>query len=143
MWSQGDRLRLRISGEGEVQEDLLFSGGDVWIWYSDSSDIYRGAAGSGGADAWQTLLTYEDMLGAPASDILDAGYTVFSGTDCIYVRWRSGTLGYLSECYIDPVTGLLMGERCYDGEKLIYSMDSSVPDITTPDESVFVLPDGA
>ena len=45
--------------------------------------------------------------------------------------------------YIDPGTGLLMGERCYDGEKLIYSMDSSVPDITTPDESVFVLPDGA
>ena len=62
---------------------------------------------------------------------------------CIFVRWRSGALGYVSECYIDPDTGLLMGERCYDGDTLIYSMDSSVPDITTPDESVFELPSGA
>ena len=27
----------------------------------------------------------------------------------------------------------------YDGEKLIYSMDSSVPDVTTPDEDIFSL----
>lgn len=143
VWSKGDRLRLRIGGEDAVREELLISGEDAWIWYSDSSTVYHGAAASGDADAWQTLLTYEDMLDAPASGILDAGYTDFSGTDCIYVRWRSGTLGYLSECYIDPATGLLMGERCYDGEKLIYSMDSSVPDVTTPDENVFALPAGA
>ena len=34
-----------------------------------------------------------------------------------------------------------MGERCYDGETLIYSMDSGLPEISTPDDSVFAAPD--
>ncbi len=144
VWSKGDRLRLRIRTEGsDVAEELLFDGGEKWIWYSDSPAVYRGGVLSGETDEWQTLLTYEDLLSAPAEDILDAGYTVFSELSCIYVRWRFGALGYVSECYIDPATGLLMGERCYDGDKLIYSMDSSAPDVTTPDEQIFSLPQGA
>ena len=142
VWCRGDRLRLRISGEDTPQQELLFLDGELWLWYTEDT-VYHGSTLPGDADAWQTILTYEDMLSVPADDILDAGYTVFSGTSCIFVRWRSGALGYVSECYIDPETGLLMGERCYDGEKLIYSMDSSVPDVTTPDESVFSLPRGA
>ncbi len=140
IWSKGDSLRLRISGEGQAQEDLLFRDGKKWIWYTDSDAVYEGSALPGDSDAWQTLLTYEDLLDAPAEDILDAGFTDFSGVSCIFVRWRSRGLGYVSECYIDPGTGLLMGERCYDDEKLIYSMDSSVPDVTTPDEDIFSLP---
>ena len=144
VWSKGDRLRLRISaGNSDIQEELLIIGDEKWIWYSDSDAVWHGDVLPGEADAWQTLLTYEDVLEAPAEDILDAGYTVFSGVSCIYVRWRFGTLGYESECFIDPATGLLMGERCYDGKTLIYSMDSSAPDVTTPDESVFALPNGA
>lgn len=142
VWCRGDRLRLRVSDDGGTQQELLFRDGEKWIWYPDGA-VYRGAERRGDRDAWQTLLTYEDILAAPEEDILDAGYTDFSGMNCIYVRWRAGELGNVSECFIDPDTGLLMGERCYDGEKLIYSMDSSVPDVTTPDESVFALPAGA
>ena len=140
VWCRGESLRLRIDGAGEAQENLLLKDGEVWIWYSDSDALYHGAALPDDADRWQSLLTYERVLDAPAEDILDAGYMDFSGVSCIFVRWRSGALGYVSECYIDPDTGLLIGERCYDGETLIYSMDSSVPDVTTPDESVFTLP---
>ncbi len=143
VWCKGDRLRLHIDSGDEVQQELLFRDGEKWIWYSDSDAVYHGEELPGDTDAWQTILTYEHVLNAPAKDILDAGYTDFSGLSCIFVRWISGNLGYVSECYIDPGTGLLMGERCYDGEKLIYSMDSSVPDVTTPDESVFELPRGA
>ena len=140
VWCRGDSLRLRIDGDGAVRRELLIRDGEQWIWYADSAGIYHGAAQTDDADRWQTLLTYERVLEAPAQDILAAGYTDFSGTSCIFVRWRSGALGYVSECYIDPDTGLLMGERCYDGEKLLYSMDSSVPDVTTPDERMFELP---
>ena len=144
VWCRGDRLRLRISAEdAAAQQELLLRDGEKWIWYSDSDAVWHGDLLPDDADAWQTLLTYEDLLDAPADDILDAGYTDFLGLSCIYVRWRAGALGYVSECYIDPDTGLLMGERCYDGEKLVYSMDSSLPDVTTPDESVFALPRGA
>ena len=143
VWCRGESLRLRIlDAGGDAREELLFRDGEKWIWYPDSDKVYHGAASADDPDAWQTLLTYEDLLAAPAADILDAGYTDFADIKCIYVRWRSGALGYVSECYVDPGTGLLMGERCYDGETLIYSMDSSAPDVTTPDESVFTLPRG-
>ncbi len=143
VWAWGNRLRLRVSAEGTAAQELLFLDKEKWIWYDDGDAVYHGDELPGDTDAWQTILTYEDVRNAPREDILDAGYTDFSGMNCIYVRWRIGTLGYVSDCYIDPDTGLLMGERCYDGEKLIYSMDSSVPDVTTPNESVFALPDGA
>ena len=48
--------------------------------------------------------------------------------------------GYESECYIDPATGLLLGERSYDGAVLTYSMDSTVPELTAPEESLFAAP---
>lgn len=143
VWCRGDRLRVHISAEGQVGQNLLLRDGEKWIWYADSDAVYHGDELPGDADAWQTILTYEKLLAAPAEDILDAGYTDFSGRNCIFVRWRTGERGYVSECYIDPDTGLLMGERSYDGEELIYSMDSSAPDVTTPDESVFALPKGA
>ena len=143
VWVRGDSLRLTVSDTDEpaqVLENLLIKDGEKWIWYGDDSGVYRGPALPGDADAYQTILTYEDLLAAPAEDILDADYRDFSEKNCVYVRWRSGALGYVSECWIDPDTGLLMGERRYDGDILIYSMDSSSPDLTTPDESVFTAP---
>ncbi len=143
VWCRGDRLRLHISGDGMVDQNLLLRDKEKWIWYSDSDAVFHGDELPGDADTWQTILTYENLLSAKAQDILDAGYMDFSGRNCIYVRWRTGPLGYVSECFIDPDTGLLMGERSYDGDQLVYSMDSSEPDVTTPDNSVFALPKGA
>ena len=140
VWCRGDTLRLRIDSGDAAAENLLIKGDEFWLWYADSDALFHGSALPNDADRWQTLLTYERILDAPAADILDAGYTDFNGVSCIFVRWRSGSPGYVSECYIDTDTGLLMGERCYDGETLVYSMDSSAPDVTTPDDSVFALP---
>ena len=145
VWARGDSLRLAISDalsgdQAPAQENILIRDGEKWIWYGDGSGVYRGPLRPGDADAYQTILTYEDLLSAPAGDILAADYRQLGEQFCIYVRWRSGPLGYVSDCWIDPDTGLLMGERRYDGEILIYSMDSTVPDLTTPDESIFASP---
>ena len=142
VWVRGDNLRLSITEDesSAPQENVLIKGGEKWIWYSDSTSVYRGPLRADDADGFQTLLTYEALLDAPAEEILDAGYTEFADISCIFVRWRSGELGYVSECFIDPASGLLMGEQRYDGEILIYSMESSVPDLTTPDDSVFAEP---
>lgn len=141
VWAHGGATRVTVYYEGGgVQEQLLLRDEEKWIWYSDDERVYTGPAAEGDADAYQTILTYEKVLALPQEDILDAGYTDYAGTYCIYVRCRTGSLGYVSECYIDPDTGLLMGERCYDGETLIYSMDSSAPDVSTPDEALFIPP---
>ena len=142
VWVRGDNLRLSIADDdsGAPQENVLIKGEEKWIWYSDSSSVYRGPLREGDADGFQTLWTYEALLDAPAGRILDAGYAEFAERNCIFVRWRSDEPGYVSECWIDPATGLLMGELRYDGEILIYSMESSAPDLTTPDDSVFAEP---
>ena len=135
-------LRLDLVPEDGAAQHVLLADGQKWLWYDDAPDVYSGPAAASDSDAYQTILTYEDVLAAPAKDILDAGYTEFGDTSCIFVRWRFGTMGYVSECYVDPASGLLMGERCYDGEALIYSMDSDQPDFKTPKDSRFSLPKG-
>lgn len=142
VWARGENLRLSITdADGEtVLENVLIKGDAKWIWYPDRDGVFRGPVLPDDPDAYQTILTYETLLDAQPADILEAGYTEYAGRSCIYVRWREGALGYVSECWIDPDTGLLMGERRYDGDILIYSMDSSAPDLTTPDESVFTAP---
>ena len=141
VWARGDMLRLAVTTEGDrapAQENVLLRGDEKWIWYADSQRVYHGPVLDGDDDAYQTSLTYEALLEADAADILTADYRPYEDLNCIFVQWRSG--GYVSECFIDPATGLLMAERRYDGNILIYTMDSSVPDLTTPEESVFAIP---
>ena len=140
VWSSGENLRLNVQSGNQPQENLLFRGNEKWLWYSDSNEVYHSSLVSGDTDAYQTLLTYEDVLALPAQAILDAGYQEYQGTYCIFLRCSFGSFGYESECFIDPATGLLMGELCYDGDKLIYSMSSSAPDLAVPDDSLFVAP---
>ena len=141
VWARGDNLRLAVTTAGDrapAQENILIRGEEKWIWYADSARVYHGPALAGDEDAYQTSLTYEALLSADAEDILAADYRPYAELDCIFVQWRDGD--YVSELFIDPETGLLMGERRYDGDILIYTMDSSVPDLTTPDENVFNAP---
>ena len=140
VYASPDALRLDISADGSPEEHVLLRDGRKWLWYSDAAGVYTGPAAASDADAYQTTLTYEDVLSAPKEDILDAGYVEFGGVYCIFVRWRFGALGYESECYIDLATGLLLGERCYDGDVLIYSMDSGAPELALPEASLFAPP---
>lgn len=142
VWVRGNDLRLTVQTEGSpIQECLLLRDNEKWTWYSDEpSSVFHSAAPSDNTDAYQSIMTYEKVLQHPVTDILDAGYTDFSDISCIFVRFRSGRLNYESECFIDPSTGLLMGERCYDHGVLIYTMDSSEPEISTPDDTVFAIP---
>lgn len=141
VFAKGNSMRLDITGSsGTLTEHYLLVGAEKWVWYSDSSGVFHAKAENRDFDQYQSIITYEDVLAVPAEDILEADYREYYGKNCIFIRFRSGTLGYESECYIDPSTGLLMAERSYDGDFLFYSMDSSEPDISTPDDSVFLEP---
>lgn len=143
VFTRGDDTRLDVvsgSGTQAVTEHVLLKGAEKWIWYSDRTGVFHSALQEGDSDSYQSILTYEDALSVPAEDILEADYREYSGRNCIFVRFRTGLLGYESECYIDPSNGLLMAERTYDGDFLFYSMDSSDPDISTPDDALFLEP---
>lgn len=139
VWVQGDSSRFTISGQG-ISKNVLINGTDLWIWYSDSKDIYHGSAHSGDADEYQALISYEHLLELDKSLITDAGYEIYHDETCIYAKYTDGSYGYATKFWVSVNTGLLMGSETYDGEMLIYSLFSSAPDISTPDESIFKLP---
>ncbi|MCM1149711.1 MAG: hypothetical protein NC319_06465 [Butyricicoccus sp.] len=132
----GERARLTVSDSWGVK-NVLISGGELWIWYADSNGVYHGPADSSAADEYQSLLTYEDILQLDPASITDAGYVDYNGENCIFAECAGGELGYVSRFWISVDTGLLMGSETYDGEQLVYRMGSSLPDVSTPDESIF------
>lgn len=141
VWVRDDAAKLAISrADGTNTKYVLINGGEKWIWYSDSNRVYHGEAAENEADRYQTLLTYEHILELDSGNITDAGYTDYGGSMCIYVRYTSGELGYDSICYISVESGLMMGEESYDGDTLIYRMSSTLPDLSTPEDSVFEHP---
>ena len=134
-WVRGDNTRMAIRRTGsETVKNVLLRGEEKWIWYSDRSEIWAGPAAANDADAYQTLLTWEDILALDPAAILDAGYTEYGGELCVYARWADGALGYESLCYVSIATGLLMGVETYDGDALVYTMSSTTPDLTVPQE---------
>lgn len=141
VWAQGENFRITVrSTLNDTVKNVLLLGREKWIWYSDRDGVFHGTVRAGDPDAYQTLLTYEDVLALDPDKITDAGYTDLDGTACVFVRYTDGPFDYDHYCYIAVDTGLMMGQDSYDGEQLIYAMRSSVPDFSTPDEALFAVP---
>ena len=140
VWADGENLRLAVQTEGsEAVKNVLLSGREKLIWYSDREGVFRGAVREGDEDAYQSILTYEDVLSLDQRNITDAGFTDYDGVNCIFVRYVTGEFLYDNLCYVAVDTGLLMGQETYDGDILIYSMHSDVPDLSVPDNAVFAV----
>lgn len=135
----GGSTKLAISSNGSTRH-VLISGGEKWIWYSDSEAVFHGVSAEDDSDRYQTLLSYEDILDLPREAIKEAAITSYEGSMCIFVRYISGAMSYENHAYIDLSSGLLCGLETYDGDALIYRMSSAEADLSTPDESVFVHP---
>ena len=143
VWVRGTQTRLRIRDDGgETVKNVLLRDGKKWIWYSDRPGVWAGRAALGDADAYQALLSWEELLTVDRRAIRDAGYTMYADTLCIYARCAKGTLGYENLYYIAVDSGLLMGAETYDGDTLVYSLSSTAPDFSLPDEAVFEIPQG-
>lgn len=140
VWVDHDRSRIRVEKDGVVR-NILISDGTLYIWYDYSEEVFSSdKLDDAGVDEWLRCISYDELLELPVSSISSASYEQFGGESCIYVEYVSGEFGYKSCVYISVSTGLLMGARVYDGETLVYQMNSSTPDLATPGEEVFALP---
>jgi len=120
----------------------------LYIWYDGdrapfTGDIRSTGEGHRTSDEWQMLVTYEDILVLDKNDIVDAGYTVFGGEDCIYAVYSSPLLGNTRTYYISTELGLVIAAKEYDaGGALIYTMASGECRVGEADPAAFTLPDG-
>lgn len=125
----------------------IFTDEDYYIWYVDDRDYYHGQRGSALgeeriADAVQMSGSYKTLMELEPEAISETSYIEVDGVYCIYVKAEVGELGYTSEYYIYPDTGLLLKNEVYDGEKLVYRMNSSDVMLSAPYDEYFTLPGG-
>lgn len=139
IWSKGTALRIESRSEDSTKS-ILVKDNTLYLWYDDDKSVYTKTVISSIPDEYIGLISYEDVVSIPAEKILDAGHVEFAGDSCIFVEYTDGELNYTQRLYISISNGLVMGEECYDGDSLIYSMVSAEPDISTPTDSVFALP---
>lgn len=142
-WQSGENIRLNISKNKTVR-NILVRGNELYVWYDGSSGVFKSKLDESSVgkevDRFSGLITYEEIMDVPQENILDTYYIEQSGQPCIYVEYKSGTLNYVNQLYIAIDTGLLVSASKYDGGKLIYSMESSSPELSTPSDSVFDIP---
>ena len=142
-WQSGENIRINIS-KNETVRNILVRGSDLYVWYDGSSSVFKSklneSSVSTEVDRFSSLITYEEIMDTPQENILDAYYIEQAAKPCIYVEYKSGAFNYVNQLYIAIDTGLLVSASKYDGGKLIYSMESSPAEISTPSDSVFDVP---
>ena len=142
VYVSGSRTRLDTQlPDGSVRHTLV-SGDSAGVWYDDETEWAALGAGPLAADQSARMPTYETVRDLPASSIAAADYRTLDGLSCIYVETRPDGAGYADFYWVSVDSGLLCrAERTLHGA-LVYRFTGDTPETASPDESLFLLPDG-
>lgn len=142
-WAHGAWERVDIlSDSSTVTMHIIYGGGNVFMWRPGATRYYKTNAGEFTADDSQMMMVYEDVLHLDPSNILDAKYTLYNGTPCIYVEANNPVLGYRERYWISTENGLLILGQTLKDSTVIYTVRSKVITVAAQDESLFQLPTG-
>ena len=139
-WVRSGSVRVTVTGR-DVR-NVLVTEDKVFVWY-DSGSVFEAARDPGeslfrAADAFDMLVTYEDVLDLPKRNVTDAFYDEYEGERCIFVMARSG--GYETQYVVSVSTGLLVHAERTSGGRLVYVMNASETVLSAPAEEVFAVP---
>ena len=140
-WVRSGSVRLTVSGH--ETKNVLVTEDKIYIWY-DAENVFEAPRDPGeslfrSADAFDMLVTYEDVLDLPKRDVTDAHYDEFNGEKCIFVSAESG--GYETRYVVSVATGLLVHAERYGAKgELVYLMEASDAVLSAPSEDVFLIP---
>ena len=142
-WQKGENIKLRISRNKSVR-NILVRGDELYIWYDGSDSVFNSKLSESSVskeiDRFSRLVTYEEIMDIPQENIQDAYYVDKSGQACIFVQYLNGELNYVNQLFVSIDTGLLVSCEKFDGEELVYSMESVSPELSTPSDDIFKIP---
>lgn len=143
-WVKADAIRISVSGV--TPKNVIVTKDNLYIWYSDNS-VYTGSRDKSEsllqtADAFDMLLTYEDVLALDKSSIVSAEYRDHNGAYCIYVTAADDESGYVTDYVISVETGLLVYAETTNGSSVVYRMTALEAILSAPPDSQFTLPNG-
>ena len=139
----GDLTRLDTTLiDGSVRHTLIHAE-TAAVWYDEENTWKTIQASEFSSDTLQRIPTYETVLNLSVARIAQAEYCEKNGVWCIYVQTQINTDGYTDHYWVSAETGLLfVAERYFKGD-LIYRFTATEPQNVTPDDSLFLLPDGS
>ncbi len=144
---RGELIHVSSTGSS-FTKDVILTGKNYYIWYSDGSALINGERGEvlrkeEIEDAVLMSGSYKKLSELPSEDIIKAEYTAYGSEYCIHISANEGELGYRHEYYISLDTGLLLLNEIYDGSEIVYRLALSGAKLSAPDDSCFLLPDGS
>lgn len=137
---RGNIVRTDVVNEtGVVQSTLVRADDAAYAWDAGSTTVYQGAWGDFSDDAAAMLPTYEDVLGEDVV-LSEAGRRDIDNEPCITATFSQG--GYRCVYSVSAASGLLKEASFYTGETLVRQVKIRDFRNETPDDALFLLPDG-
>ena len=128
---------------GGTMKNIVITDEYKYIWYAgDSVPAQVKNTSDTADDENQMIITYEDIVELERLQIISAGLINDANGPGIFVRYVSGSFGYVTEVYVSIALGLITSAEQYDGDTLIYRMSTGPCSLETPGDTGFVLPNG-
>lgn len=143
VWHHQSCTYARLDDQSGVIENRLSDGATLYSWYEGTTQLLQAPVDAAGDDLAQIIPTYESLLDADPSDILEAGYEMKDGTACVYAAVQQDE-DSIERFWISVDQGLLMAAQREQGEQVVYRL-SSTGGVTVPcpSDTSFDLPDGS
>ena len=148
IWSTPAAVRI----QRDDGENMILTGERYYIWFTGGSYISQPITPAMGEsldrilDEFQGIPSYETVLDLERHQIMEAGYTLFTvdGEEqyVIYVEVQASSLGYVDRYYISLFSGLLVGMETWDGDVLVYRMETLGLRLKMEEADMFFLPGG-
>lgn len=142
VWQNGRLMRIDHT-QNKATKSTLFTEDTVYRWYGDSNTVSSASLSDFDVnllDRYARLITYEELMNIPAQSITAADYEQKLDENCIYIQYESEDEHYVNHIYVSVNTGLLVAAEIAEDEKIVYSMNSVVTNLATPEGSVFTPP---
>lgn len=142
-WVDGGWTKTDTSLPGGRVRHSLVGGGTLYWWYDSSREWLTAPADGHTADVdGARIPTYEDILEAEPSEILEADYETKDGLDCIYVSVSNWDSTSSARYWVSVESGLLTAAELTEDGQTVLSMTSTAAERPVTEGTVFALPDG-
>lgn len=142
-WVDGGWTRTETQLPGGLLRHSIAGEGTLYYWYSGSTTWQTAHLEPGQTEPETARIpTYEAVLEAQVSDILQAAYGEKDGKSCIFVSVQDSGGAGETRYWVDDQSGLLLSaERLWQGETVL-TMSAGPAESPVPAGTEFTLPDG-
>ncbi len=140
-WVSG--LNCRCSVSGTAEKEKLLTERSYYCWDKGERRYYAGPRGEKDIEDISLTPDWRELLSADTAQILSAEFANVDQNPVIIMTWRDSETGGEWSFTVSIDVGLLVSASLSEEGKTVYSMETSVLEVTSPPDGTFTLPDGS